>query len=158
MKLSYKAVDEDGSSLVSDCCCNLRNYFRFCSCGLTLTGLQLKKIKHYCRTNLNVECRLQFAVILCIEGVEEQTVNNLPFLICGSNLQQWRRAQLHTTGLIRWKHTIQGKQGQNVGMKSVILSYLNQKLCHNLIPSPSWKSFSSSGPSGVSGFTNAALK
>lgn len=31
-------------------------------------------------------------------------------------------------------------------------------LCQDLLPSPSWRSFSSSGPSGFSGFTKAALK
>lgn len=42
------------------------------------------------------------SAILCIQGVEEQTVDDLPLLICGSNLQQWRSAKIHTAELIRW--------------------------------------------------------
>lgn len=45
-------------------------------------------------------------VILCVQGVEEQTVYDRPLLVCGSHLQQRRSTQLHTAGFVRWKpHT-----------------------------------------------------
>lgn len=50
-------------------------------------------------------------VVLCVQGVEKQTMDDLPLVICRSNFQQGCSAQLNTTGFICWgKIQLRGKR------------------------------------------------
>lgn len=43
------------------------------------------------------------SVVLGVQGVEEKAVNDRPLVLCGSDLQQRRSAQLHTAGFVSWR-------------------------------------------------------
>ena len=58
--------------------------------------------------------------VLCVQRVEEQTVNDLPLLVCRSHLQQRRGAELHTAGFISWKTQMMSKKQKNV-IEGIIL-------------------------------------
>lgn len=62
-------------------------------------------------------------VVLCVQRVEEQTVNDLPLLVCRSHLQQRRGAEIHTARFISWK--TENKGTERMSKKNNWRNYLN---------------------------------
>lgn len=90
-------------------------------------------------------------------------MDDLPLAVRGSDLQQGRRAQFNAPRFIGWRDreatemNATAVQSAEPG-RSVKYADWRRVTYPRVRPSPSWRSFSSSAPSGFSGFTNAALQ